>query len=70
MARKPTRTRDAGTGRIVSPAEAVKRPKETVTEDASKPSLEKRLALIEQAIEDTGGPLARLVRRRKAGAPC
>lgn len=67
MPAKKTRTRDAGTGKIVSPAEAKARPKETVVEDASRPSLEKRLALVESVIEEAGGPLAVLYRRRKRG---
>jgi hypothetical protein len=61
------RARDAGTGQIVSAEEAKARPKETVVEDAGKPSLEKRLALMESVIEEAGGPLATLYRRRKRG---
>lgn len=63
---KKTRVRDAGTGKIVSAEEAKARPKETVTEEA-KPSLEKRLVLLERVVEEAGGPLAVLYRRRKRG---
>jgi hypothetical protein len=67
MAKKATRVRDAGTGKIVAPEEAKARPKETVMEDASKPSLEKRIALLESVFDEAGGPLAVLYRRRKRG---
>lgn len=67
MTKPKTRSRDAGTGKIVSPAEAKARPKETVTEDASRPALEKRLSLLESVIDEAGGPLAVLYRRRKRG---
>jgi hypothetical protein len=66
MARK-TRVRDAVSGQIVAAEEAVKRPRETVTEDTSKDGLEKRLALLERVVEEGGGPLAVLYRRRKRG---
>lgn len=57
----PKRVRDAGTGKMVSPAEAKARPKETVTEDA-KPSLEKRVALLEAVIKQAGGTRALYMR--------
>lgn len=55
------RTRDAGSGRIVKPSEAIARPKETVTEDVGKDtvaSLAKRIAIIEQALAEDGGRLS------------
>jgi hypothetical protein len=65
MAKKPTRVRDAGTGQIVAPSEAEKRPKETVTEPAGKSALEKRVALLESVLNDDGGRIGDLYRRRK-----
>jgi hypothetical protein len=66
MAKKPAkRVRDAGTGKIVAASEAQARPKETVVEKVG--SADKRLDLIESVIEEAGGPLARLLRRRRAG---
>lgn len=61
------RTRDAGTGKIVSAEEAKKRPKETVTETVKDNALEKRVALLERVIEEGGGNLAVLFRRRQRG---
>lgn len=59
------RVRDAGTGQIVAAEEAVKRPKETVSEDTGKDGLAKRVALLESVFEEDGGRLADLYRRRK-----
>ena len=67
MTTRKTRTRDAGSGKLVSKAEAKARPKETVTEDTGKDGLAKRVALLEAVIEEAGGPLAVLYRRRKRG---
>jgi hypothetical protein len=64
---KAKRVRDAGTGKIVKPEEAAKRPKETVTENPKNDGLAARVALLEAVIEEGGGNLARLFRRRKAG---
>ena len=64
---KPKRTRDAGTGKIVSAEEAAKRPKETIAETGKNDGLAARVSLIESVIEEGGGPLAILYRRRKAG---
>ena len=66
MAKAKTRARDAGTGKIVSKAEAEARPKETVTEKVDN-SLSARVALLEQVIEEAGGRPAYLLRRRRAG---
>lgn len=49
------RARDAGTGQMVSLEEAAARPNETVVEDVSRPTLEKRVAAIEAAIKEGGG---------------
>jgi hypothetical protein len=65
MARK--RIRDAVTGQIVTAQEAKARPNETVAEDTSKDGLAKRVALLEAIIEEAGGSLAALYRRRKRG---
>ncbi len=67
MAEKKTRARDAGSGKLVTKAAAKADPKGTVTEDASKDGLAKRVALLEAVIEAAGGPLAVLFRRRKRG---
>jgi len=66
MAGKTRRARDAGTGRIVSAAEAKARPGETVTEAAGKDtvaSLAARIAIIEQVIAEARGPHARILAR-------
>jgi hypothetical protein len=65
MARK--RIRDAVTGQIVTAQEAKARPNETVAEDTSKDGLAQRVALLEAIIEEAGGSLAALYRRRKRG---
>lgn len=54
MAAKKTRTRDASTGKIVSSADAAARPNETVTEDASKVPLEKRVSKLEALARANG----------------
>lgn len=61
------RVRDAGTGKIVSAEEAKARPNETVTEKIKDSALEKRVALLERVIEEGGGNLAVLFRRRQRG---
>ena len=67
MAEKKVRNRSAKSGKIVSKAEAEAKPNETVKESTAKDGLGARLALIERVIEEGGGPLAILYRRRKAG---
>lgn len=61
-----TRARNAGTGRIVSAREAKENPEKTVVERADN-KLEKRVALLERVIEEGGGNLATLFRRRQRG---
>ncbi len=59
------RVRDTGTGQIVKPEEAEKRPKETVSESTAKDGLAKRVALIEAVLDESR--LGPLYRRRKLG---
>jgi hypothetical protein len=61
------RARNAGTGRIVSAEEAAKKPNKTVVEKVKGNALEKRVALLERVIEEGGGNLAVLYRRRQRG---
>jgi hypothetical protein len=61
------RARSAGTGRIVSAKEAKEKPNETVVEKVKDNALEKRVALLERVIEEGGGNLAVLFRRRQRG---
>lgn len=61
------RNRSAKSGKIVSESEAAKNPNETVKESTAKDGLGTRVALLERVIEEAGGPLAVLYRRRKAG---
>ncbi len=66
---KPTtrRARDAGSGRIVSAADAAARPKETVTESGKNDGLAARVELLEQVIAEAGGRAAYLLNRRQRG---
>jgi hypothetical protein len=61
------RSRSAATGKMVSAAEAKARPGETVQESRKNDGLAARVALIEQVLDEAGGPLSVLYRRRKRG---
>ena len=60
------RVRSAETGKIVSAEEAKENPGKTVVEKVDN-KLEKRVALLERVIEEGGGNLATLYRRRQRG---